>query len=60
MVGKKSGKAVSGTKNHEGLKEALNALEPERKISETERDIEKYLPLFRATLEQGVPPEYIF
>ena len=60
MAGKNKGKAVSGTGNHEGLKEALNALEPKGQISGTEKAIEKYLPLFRATLERGVPPEEIF
>ena len=60
MVEKKKGKSVSGTENNEDSKEDLNALEPEREMSETERDIEKYLPLFRATLERGVPPEEIF
>ena len=60
MVGEKKGNVVSGTKNHEDMKEALNALEPERKTSETARVIEMCLPFIRPALERGVSHEQIF
>ena len=60
MVGKKKGKSVSGTGNHEDLKMDLNALEPERKISGTARVIEMCLPLIRSALERGVSHEQVF
>ena len=60
MVGKKKRKAVSGAGNHEGLKEALNTLEPERKISETTRVIETCLTFIRDAIERGVTYEQVF